>query len=133
MKTTVGTSQDELRAAARPRVAKEPLAVGVYETTPRFRAVAEHACVVTADNRAVVAVTGKAGDAESEVYAELFAAAPDLLEACRAMEAVDDHIAECEDGCGDGQSPEACEVGFPLADRARQLRCAAILKATGSI
>jgi hypothetical protein len=48
-----------------------------------------------------------------------------LLEALEAQEAVDDHCAECE-SCGEGYAPELCAEGFPLADKARLLRRAAL-------
>jgi hypothetical protein len=62
---------------------KKHLNVGVYETTETFKAIEKHSCVCF-DDMTLVAVTGPAEDKESQEYAELFAAAPELLEACEA-------------------------------------------------
>ena len=51
---------------------------GVYKTTENFRKIEQHSCVCF-DDMALVAVTGPANDEESQRYAELFAAAPELL------------------------------------------------------
>jgi hypothetical protein len=53
---------------------------GVYEATDNFRAIQQHSCVCF-DDMGLVAVTGPAEDKESQEYAQLFAAAPDLLTA----------------------------------------------------
>ena len=58
---------------------------------------------------------------EARANACLFAAAPKMLAALQAQEAVDDHVAQCPD-CTDETFPELCEAGFPLADEARLLR-----------
>lgn len=55
-----------------------PLAFGVYDASQSFRAIEQHSCVCFADDMGVVAVTGKAGDEESEKYAELFAKVPEM-------------------------------------------------------
>lgn len=58
--------------------------------------------------------------------AQLIAAAPELLDCVIAMEAVDEHCADCET-CEDTM-PEFCEEGFPLADKARLMRRAVLEK-----
>jgi hypothetical protein len=58
----------------------EPLDVGEYTTTEKFKSIERHTCVCKHDG-ALVAVTGPADDREAIEYAILFAAAPDLLEA----------------------------------------------------
>lgn len=55
------------------------LNAGVYEVTDAFRAIEQHACVCF-DDMGLVAVTGRADDEESQKYADLFAAAPEMLE-----------------------------------------------------
>ena len=55
---------------------------GVYKATDTFRAIEEHSCVCF-DDMTLVAVTGPASDQEAQKYAELFAAAPDLLKALK--------------------------------------------------
>lgn len=55
------------------------LNVGVYEATDAFRAIKLHSCVCF-DDLGLVASVGPAGDKESEKYAELFAAAPEMLD-----------------------------------------------------
>ena len=55
---------------------------GVYEATDAFRSITQHSCVCF-DDMGLVAVTGPADDRESQKYAELFAAAPDLLKALK--------------------------------------------------
>lgn len=62
-----------------------PLTFGVYETTPAFQAIPKHSCVCYADDRGLVAVTGPADDPESQRLSELFAAAPELLAACKLL------------------------------------------------
>lgn len=62
----------------------ESLVVMEYTTTPRFRQIERHTAVARADG-SLVAVTGPAGDAESEAYARRFAASSDLLVACKAF------------------------------------------------
>jgi hypothetical protein len=57
---------------------------GVYEATDAFRAIQQHSCVCF-DDLGLVAVTGPAEDKEAQEYAELFAAAPDLLKALVAI------------------------------------------------
>lgn len=61
------------------------LSFGVYEATEDFRKIKEHSCVCYEDDLGLVAVTGLAGDEESEKYAELFAAAPEMLEALETI------------------------------------------------
>ena len=60
---------------------KSPLAFGVYDATPAFKAIEQHSCVCYVDDMGLVAVTGKAGDKESENYAEMFALAPEMIDA----------------------------------------------------
>lgn len=78
----------------------ESLVVMEYTTTPRFRQIERHTAVAQADG-SLVAVTGPTGDAESEAYAHLFAAAPGLLAACEATMTYweQDGFAACEAGC----------------------------------
>jgi hypothetical protein len=68
---------------------QRPLTVGQYTPTAAFRAIQNHSCVCYADDRGLVALTGPADDIESQKYADLFSAAPDLLEVCKAMIALD--------------------------------------------
>ncbi len=67
------------------RIKTRKLAYGVYEATPALAEVLQHSCVCYADDKGLVAVTGPAGDEEGEKYAELFAAAPEMLEALETM------------------------------------------------
>lgn len=64
-----------------------PLSVGYYLTTPEFRAVIEHTAVYYGQGEAgaLVAVVGPAGDPDSQAYARLFSAAPDLLSSLQAL------------------------------------------------
>ncbi len=62
------------------------LGFGIYETTAEFRKIGLHSCVCFKDDLGVVAVTGLAGDLESEQYAELFSVAPQMLDALETME-----------------------------------------------
>ena len=57
---------------------------GVYEATDAFRAIQQHSCVCF-DDLGLVAVTGRAEDHDSQRYAELFAAAPELLHALQDL------------------------------------------------
>lgn len=61
-----------------------PWAVGVYESTDAFRSIAQHACVCDPETLALIAVTGRADDRQSQVDADLIAAAPELLAACKS-------------------------------------------------
>ena len=70
------------------------LNVGVYEATDAFRSIEQHSCVCF-DDMGLVAVTGPAEDKEAQAYADLFAAAPELLEALQAF--VDYHATDYED------------------------------------
>lgn len=60
----------------------------------------------------------------------LIAAAPDLLEACKLLEAAELARQFCEE-CEDEGEPEACGTCFPAFDDARVKRRLAIVKATG--
>jgi hypothetical protein len=60
------------------------LNVGVYEATDAFRSIEKHSCVCF-DDMGLVAVTGPAEDKEAQKYADLFAAAPELLAALEAF------------------------------------------------
>lgn len=62
-----------------------PWIFGVYETTEPFRKIERHACVCDPITMMVIATTGSADDEQSQMDAELIAAAPDLLEACEAL------------------------------------------------
>jgi hypothetical protein len=57
---------------------------GVYKTTETFRAIENH-CAICFDDMTLVAVTGPAEDLESKQYAELFVAAPKMLEILRTI------------------------------------------------
>jgi hypothetical protein len=56
------------------------LTVGQYTPTPAFKAIENHSCVCYADDLGLVALTGPAADMDSQRYADLFAAAPDMLD-----------------------------------------------------
>lgn len=56
------------------------LVPSVYHTTEEFRSIDRHCCIARQDG-SLVAVCGPAGDAESQQYADLFSAAPELLAA----------------------------------------------------
>lgn len=60
------------------KLASEKLWHGEYVATDRFRSIERHASVCF-DNGMLVAVTGPAGDRESQLYAALFADAPAML------------------------------------------------------
>jgi hypothetical protein len=60
------------------KIATRPLWWGEYEATEAFRAIEKHAAVCFEDGT-LVAVTGVAGDRESQLYAALFADAPAML------------------------------------------------------
>lgn len=69
-----------------------PLAFGVYYATPEFKAIEQHACVCFADDMGLVATKGPASDSESELYAERFAAMPELYAvAARIVELAEQH------------------------------------------
>jgi hypothetical protein len=57
---------------------KDDLRAGTYDTTAAFRAIEQHTCISDAEGN-LIAVTGPAGDEESQDYAQLFSAAPKLL------------------------------------------------------
>jgi hypothetical protein len=67
---------------------------GVYKTTDSFRSIKEHSCVCF-DDMTLVAVTGPADDKDSQKYAELFAASPDLLKALEDL--VDYHSTDYDE------------------------------------
>jgi hypothetical protein len=69
-------------------------------------------------------------DPEAQANARLIAAAPDLYEAARLLEAAEDFNANCPECDGEGV-PELCPACFPLFDNARLARRAAIAKANG--
>ena len=75
---------------------------GVYETTDAFRSIKQHSCVCF-DDMGLVAVTGPADDKDAQKYAELFAAAPDMLSALAgiqeyATEILNDMAADAQAG-----------------------------------
>ena len=80
----------------------DALVVMEYTTTPRFRQIERHTAVAREDG-SLIAVTGPAGDAESEAYARRFAASGNLLAACKATleywESDPSGFAECAPGC----------------------------------
>jgi len=55
-----------------------PMTVGCYTPTREFLEIPEHVAVMDAETGQLIAVTGPGGDAESRVYAELFAAAGEI-------------------------------------------------------
>lgn len=88
------TEHEGLRAEARLRIVEEELRFGVYETTETFRSVPQHACVCRPDLE-LVAVTGPAGDPESEAWAELFSHAPAMLRMLkRAWSVLDEQVSK---------------------------------------
>ena len=54
--------------------------VGQYEPTESFKAIKVHSCVCRSDDMGLIAITGPADDLESQKQADLFSAAPELLE-----------------------------------------------------
>lgn len=62
-----------------------PWSVGVYDATEKFRSIEQHSCVCDPETMALIAVTGPADDRQSQIDADLIAAAPDLLAACEAV------------------------------------------------
>lgn len=62
----------------------ETLYVGEYAASAAFRKIEHHACVVDDDGR-LIAVTGRADDADAIACATLFAQAPRMLAALRAF------------------------------------------------
>ena len=71
------------------------LSVGQYVSTPEFKSIQNHSCVCFEDDLGLLAVTGPADDKESQSYADLFAAAPELLDAIiklgRDLELLSEH------------------------------------------
>jgi hypothetical protein len=61
-----------------------PWAVGQYTPTPHFLAITNHSCVCDPTTMALIATCGRAGDRQSQIDADLIAAAPALLTACEA-------------------------------------------------
>lgn len=61
---------------------KQEWTVGQYEPTESFKSIKNHSCVCRKGDMGLIAVTGPAEDVESQKQADLFAAAPKLLEAC---------------------------------------------------
>jgi len=59
------------------------LEVGYYQPSKGFVSIPEHTAVMDSRTLSLIAVTGPAHDAESEAYARLFAASPQLLMAAR--------------------------------------------------
>lgn len=98
------------------------LAVGKYLATDTFRAIEWHACVCREEDRALFAVTGPAGDPKSERVAALFAAAPELLAACRGILNPFGHT----DGCWENRT-----LGVEHCSKACQRIRDAVERATG--
>lgn len=96
-----------------------PLSVGQYEPTDTFREISNHSCVCFADDLGLVATVGRATDPEAQQWADLFAAAPDLLAALNlCLDAIDNH-----EGC--------TELLTDKEQAARTAGIAAIARATG--
>jgi len=62
-----------------------PWTVGEYTPTANFITITNLSCVCDAETRALIAVCGRADDRQSQVDADLIAAAPDLLAACERI------------------------------------------------
>lgn len=61
------------------------LTTGLYQPTDEFRAIAEHVAVCRESDNGLVAVVGPYGDEASAWFARMFAAAPELLAACKTV------------------------------------------------
>ncbi len=90
-------------------------AAGFYQATEAFRRIDEHAAVMDSHTNELIAVTGPASDPEAVAVARLFAAAPALLAAGRAVldgeaHALDDIRAAVEQATG----PKRNEKQIPL-------------------
>lgn len=59
---------------------KENWTVGQYEPTESFKSIKNHSCVCRKADMGLIAVVGPAEDVESQKQADLFAAAPEMLE-----------------------------------------------------
>lgn len=66
-------------------------AVGQYIPTPNFLAITNHSCICDSKTMALIATCGRADDRQSQIDADLIAAAPDLLAASEAA------LAACPD------------------------------------
>ena len=73
----------------------------------------------------IAVVYGPDQTKESAGNSELIAASPEMLEALRAYQKLDDFHANCPE-CGGLEQPETCAKCFPLADDAR-LKMRAVL------
>jgi len=65
---------------------KENWTVGQYTPTEAFKAISNHSCVCRKDDMSLIALFGPAEDRESQKMADLFAAAPEMLEALKEAE-----------------------------------------------
>lgn len=61
-----------------------PWSVGQYTPTAAFLSIKNHSCVCDPETMALIACTGPADDRQSQIDADLIAAAPDLLEALQS-------------------------------------------------
>lgn len=66
--------------------AKQGWTVGQYTPSENFKQIANHSCVCRKDDMGLIAITGPAEDLESQKMADLFAAAPEMLEALKELE-----------------------------------------------
>lgn len=92
---------------------------GYYIPTNNFRNISEHAAVMDAQTKGLVAVTGPADDVPSLAVAQLFAAAPELLitlqETVNLLKSYRDGLETdateigCNAGNWDGGSASNCE------------------------
>lgn len=101
-----------------------PWSVGVYEATEGFRQIRQHACVCDPETLALIAVLGRAEDRQSQIDADLVAAAPDLLQAAMIAE---QYFA----GAVERAVSSGCDAPAHLVGPLRLLR-AAIAKATAA-
>lgn len=98
---------------------KEKWTVGQYTPTQTFKEITNHSCVCRKDDMGLVALFGPADDLESQRMADLFSAAPEMLEALKSL------VGRIE---GDGSS---LEMANALQWSAYRQACEAIAKAEG--
>ena len=87
--------------------------VGQYEPTDSFKNIKNHSCVCDQD-KGLIALTGPADDKESQQLADLFAVAPDMLNALKHVREQMPHI---ETGVNNGSENMLKDV-FNAIDKA---------------